>query len=47
MKDVSAMMLEVAEEYQNNRKIQETLDKMYGEGAAIFIGRAFEVFYEK
>ena len=47
MKDVSAMMLEVAEEYQNNRKIQETLDKMYGEGAAIFIGRAFEAFYEK
>ena len=47
MKDVSAMMLEAAEEYQNNRKIQETLDKMYGEGAAIFIGRAFEVFYEK
>lgn len=39
MKDVSAMMLEAAEEYQNNRKIQETLDKMYGEGAAIFIGR--------
>lgn len=47
MKDVSAMMLEAAEEYQNNRKIQETLDKMYGEGAAIFIGRAFEAFYEK
>ena len=47
MKDVSAMMLEAAEEYLNNRKIQETLDKMYGEGAAIFIGRAFEVFYEK
>ncbi|RHV89130.1 MerR family transcriptional regulator [Lachnospiraceae bacterium OF09-33XD] len=47
MKDVSAMMLEAAEEYQNNRKIQETLDKMYGEGAAIFISRAFEVFYEK
>ena len=47
MKDVSAMMLEAAEEYQNNRKIQETLDKMYGEGAALFIGRAFEAFYEK
>ena len=47
MKDVSAMMLEAAEEYQNNRKIQETLDKMYGEGAAIFIGRAVEAFYEK
>ena len=47
MKDVSAMMLEAAEEYQNNRKIQETLDKMYGEGAAIFIGRAFEASYEK
>lgn len=47
MKDVSAMMLEAAEEYQNNRKIQETLDKMYGEGAAIFFGRAFEAFYEK
>lgn len=47
MKDVSAMMLEAAEEYQNNRKIQETLDKMYGEGAAIFFGWAFEAFYEK
>ena len=47
MKDVSAMMLEAAEEYQNNRKIQETPDKMYGEGAAIFFGWAFEAFYEK
>ena len=45
MKDVTAMMIELAEEYQTNRDIQKAQDSVYGEGATEFIGRAITAFY--
>ncbi|MDE7436423.1 MAG: MerR family transcriptional regulator [Lachnospiraceae bacterium] len=45
MKDVTAMMIELAEEYQTNRDIQKAQDSVYGEGATKFIGRAITAFY--
>lgn len=47
MKDVSALMLDMADMYLNNKKMQESLDKKYGEGSSVFIGRALKAFYER
>lgn len=45
MKDVTAMMLELAKEYQTNPDIQKAQDSVYGEGTTEYIGRAITAFY--
>lgn len=45
MKDMSAFMLNMAEEYRTNEDIQRNLDKVYGEGATQYISEAVEAFY--
>ena len=45
MEDVSALMRELAEAYQNNKEIQKVQDSVYGEGVTEFIGRAIAAFY--
>ncbi|MDE6700730.1 MAG: MerR family transcriptional regulator [Acetatifactor sp.] len=45
MKDVTKMMLELAEAYKTNRQIQEIQDSIYGEGTTAFFGEAIEAFY--
>lgn len=46
MKDMTAFMLDMAKEYQNNKKMQMGLDKVYGEGTTEYIGKALEAFYK-
>lgn len=46
-KDLTAMMLETAELYQNNKQIQEEQDSIYGEGTTRFFGEAIEAFYRR
>ena len=46
MEDMTKMMRETAEEYQSKPVIQETVDRLYGDGAAVFIGRALEAYYK-
>lgn len=45
MKDVSKLMLDMANLYQTNQEIQKAHDKAYGEGSCEFTGRALEAFY--
>lgn len=45
MKDVTLFMLEMAENYINNIKMQKHLDSVYGEGSTLFIGQAVKAFY--
>lgn len=47
MKDMSAFMLNMAEEYRMNEDIQRNLDKVYGEGATQYISEAVEAFYKQ
>lgn len=47
MKDVTGFMLDLAAQYQNSRQLQEAQDKVYGEGATAFMGKALEAFYKK
>lgn len=47
MKDVSALMLEMAEKYVSDEKMQEHLDSVYGQGSTLFIGQALKAFYKK
>lgn len=46
MEDVTAFMLDMAEKYVNNAKMQKQLDEVYGEGSTLFIGRALQAFYK-
>ena len=45
--DPSKMILDMATAFRSNPEIQAAQDKMYGEGATEFIGRAMEAFYMK
>lgn len=45
MEDVSAMMLEIAAAYQDNKEMQKVLDSVYGEGVTEFFGKAIAAFY--
>lgn len=45
MKDVSKMMLEMAELYKNDVDFQKKNDAIYEEGATKFMGEALEAFY--
>lgn len=47
IKDMSKMMLDMADSYLTNRELQNAQDKVFGEGASEFIGRALKAFYEK
>ena len=44
--DMTGMMRETAGEYQTKPVVQATLDRMYGDGAAVYIGRALEAYYK-
>lgn len=46
MKDVSAMMLELAGLYESNADMQKVQDKTYGAGFTVFLARALRAFYE-
>lgn len=46
MKDVSKMMLEMAELYKNDVDFQKKNDVIYGEGSTKFMGEALEAFYK-
>lgn len=45
MADVSRMMLEMAEMYLTDRRIQEATDLIYGNGFSEFFGQAVKAFY--
>lgn len=47
MKDVTALMLDMAEKYLGDEKMQKNLDAVYGEGTTVFIGQALEAFYKR
>lgn len=47
MKDMSAFMLNMAEEYRTNEDIQRRMDNVYGEGTTQYISEAVEAFYRK
>ncbi|MDO5426031.1 MAG: MerR family transcriptional regulator [Eubacteriales bacterium] len=46
MKDVEAMMLEMADLYLENEKAAAGMDAQYGEGTAAFLGKAIREFYK-
>lgn len=46
MEDVTAFMLDMAEQYVNNTEMQKRLDAVYGEGSTLFIGQALQNFYK-
>lgn len=45
MKDVSALLLDVARQYQNDGQARERMERSYGPGAAAYVGQALEAFY--
>ncbi|POP32654.1 MerR family transcriptional regulator [Lactonifactor longoviformis] len=45
MDDVTKFLLDMAENYITNTKMQENLDAVYGEGSTLFIGQALKAFY--
>lgn len=45
MDDVTALMLDMAEKYITNKKMQENLDAVYGDDSTLFIGQALKAFY--
>ena len=47
MEDVTAFLLDMAESYVTNEKMQENLDGVYGKGSTLFIGQAIKAFYGK
>lgn len=47
IKDMSKMMLDMADSYLTNPDIQNAQDRVFGEGASEFIGRALKAFYTK
>lgn len=47
MKDVTPLMLDMAERYVNNTEMQKQLDAVYGQGSTLFIGRALKAFYKQ
>ena len=46
MKDVSAFLLDMAEQYQTDPQMQERLDAVYGAGSTAYIGKALKAFYQ-
>ncbi|MBP3489767.1 MAG: MerR family transcriptional regulator [Roseburia sp.] len=46
MKDITALMLEMAQEYRSNEKMQEAQDAVYGTGFTVYLADALEAFYQ-
>lgn len=46
MKDVSKLLLEMAESYEKDQNMRIALDSIYGDGAAAYIGKAVKAFYQ-
>jgi DNA-binding transcriptional MerR regulator len=46
MKDITGMMLKMADLYKNDRDFQTKNDGIYGAGSTQYIGEAIEVFYK-
>lgn len=46
MKDVTALMLEMAQEYRSNEKMQEAQDAVYGTGFTVYFADALQAFYQ-
>ena len=47
MKDVTKLMLETANHYQTNPDMQKAMDSVWGKGAAEYLGKVIEAFYQK
>mgnify|MGYP002509761505 CR=1 FL=1 len=47
MKDASAFMLDMAQEYRGNEKLRSAQDKELGEGFSVWFADALEAFYHK
>jgi len=47
IKDMSNMMLDMADSYLTNPDIRNAQDRIFGEGASEFVGRTLEAFYRK
>lgn len=47
MKDITALMMEMADLYKNDADFQKKNDAVYGEGATRYIGEAIEAFYKR
>lgn len=47
MKDVTALMLEMAQEYRGNEKLQEAQDAEFGAGFTVYFADALEAFYRR
>jgi DNA-binding transcriptional MerR regulator len=46
MKDVKALLLELANEYKNNVDLIKANDQQYGKGSSLYIGEAIIQFYQ-
>lgn len=47
MEDVTKLMLETASHYQTNTELQKAMDSVWGKGAAEYLGKIIEAFYQK
>lgn len=47
MKDVKAMMLEMAQTYKTDERLQKATDQSYGEEYSAFLAEALEAFYQR
>ncbi|MBT9776645.1 MerR family transcriptional regulator [Clostridium sp. MCC353] len=47
MKDVSKLLLELADRFENDSVMCSAMDNRYGQGAAAYIGKAVREFYSK
>ena len=46
MEDVKQLMLELADSYENNPAMSESMDEQYGAGTAEYLGKAVREFYK-
>ena len=46
MEDVKQLMLEIADSYEKNPAMSESMDKQYGAGTAEYLGKAVREFYK-
>lgn len=46
MDDVKELMLEIADSYEKNEDMRKSMDTPYGNGTAVFLGKAIREFYK-
>lgn len=46
MEDVKELMLEIADSYEKNEDMRKSMDTPYGNGTAVFLGKAIREFYK-